>query len=227
MLAAGSKGVLMVSTAPEAVSDQVAAPSQRTAVDPIVLRLPDSWPISETAMLELCEQNPEWDIEVTDEGWLQLMPGTGFNTSEVALLVSTQIVNWILSIGSGRSGGADGMVRFPGETKAMMAPDASWISPERAAQIPADHQGLLPVCPDFVLEVLSATDRLSRQQAKMERWLSYGVRLGWLLDIFDGRVWVYREGGSDPEMLARPDTLSGEDVLPGLIVDLSRVWERA
>lgn len=217
----------MVSTAsaPETVSEPAEAPPQPVPIDPIILRLPESWPISEMAMIELCELNPAWDIEVTDEGWLEIVPGTGFNTSEAATLISAQVVAWMLSIGGGRSGGADGMVRFPGETKAMMAPDASWVSDERAAQIPEGHRGLLPICPDFVVEVLSVTDRLPRQQAKLERWLGYGVRLGWLIDIYEARVWIYRAGADEPELREHPAELSGEDVLPGLVVDLSRIWE--
>ena len=217
----------MVSTAPRPTTELADVSTALSPVDPVVLRPPDSWPISEAAMLALWKLNPEWDIEVTDEGWLQIMPGTGFNTSRVAALVLTQIVNWELSTGNGRTGGADGMVRFPGDTLAMMAPDVSWVSDERASQIPEHYQGLLPICPDFVLEVRSASDSLSQQQRKMERWLGYGARLGWLIDIFDGRVWVYREGMGVPEMLERPERLNGEGVMSGLIVDLDRIWTLA
>ena len=54
--------------------------------------------------------------------------------------------------------------------------------------------------------------------------MANGVRLGWLIDPFDAQVWIYREGQSEPELLERPDTLSGEDVMPGLTVDLTQVW---
>ena len=219
----------MVSTvpAPETTEEVAAAsqPTQPTPVDPVVLRLPESWATSETAMLELWELNPEWDIEVTDEGALSIMPGTGYNTSEAALLVGAQVMNWVLSVGGGRAGGADGMVKELGGGPAMMAPDVSWVSDERAAQIPDGDNGLLPICPDFVVEVRSVSDRPSRQRAKMERWIGYGARLGWLIDIFEDQVWVYREGEAEPELLERPDSLSGEDVLKGLTVDLGRVWD--
>ena len=214
----------MVSTAPESTIEQAAAPLPSTRADPIVLCLPESWLISDAAMIELCELNPEWDIEVTEEGWLRLMPGTGFTNSRAAARVSSQVLTWSDSGGGGWTGVGDGMVRFADGV--MMAPDVSWVSESRSAQVPADHEGLLPVCPDFVVEVRSQHDDPAEQQDKMQRWRRRGVRLGWLIDRYQEQVWIYREGDSEPELLERPDTLSGEEVLPGLTVDLTRIWER-
>ncbi len=216
----------MVSTAPapEAASDQADAPPQPIPVDPIILRLPESWPISEAAMLELWEQNPEWDIEVIEEGALSLMPGTGFSNSEVAIEIATDVNLWRRGGGGGHTGGADGAVNLGG--RPMRIPDVSWISDERYAAV-ADDAALLSVCPDFVVEVRSRSDQLEDQQTKMERWLGYGARLGWLIDTYESRIWVYREGESEPELLERPETLSGEGVMPGLSVDLSRIWDSA
>ena len=75
----------------------------------------------------------------------------------------------------------------------------------------------------FVVEIRSPSDRLPDQLDKMELWLEQGARLGWLIDPFDGIAHIYRPG-REPEQLERPETLSGEDVLPGLTVNLERAW---
>ena len=147
-------------------------------------------------MLELWELNPEWDIEVTDEGCLEIMPGTGFVNSRAAGRVYSQVLAWSDGGGGGWAGVPDGMVRFG--DGAMMAPDVSWVSEARAEQVPAGHEGLLPVCPDFVVEVRSQYDDPDKQQGKMEGWRERGVRLGWLIDRYEERVWVYRAGDAEP-----------------------------
>ena len=93
-------------------------------------------------------------------------------------------------------------------------------------QRPDDYEGMLiPVCPDFVVEIRSRSDSVARQQEKMAQWMSYGARLGWLIDAYSEKVWIYREGHDEPEELAKPDQLSGEDVLPGFVVDMARIWD--
>ena len=75
-----------------------------------------------------------------------------------------------------------------------------------------------------MLEVRSPSQTLQEQQTKMGEWMANGVRLGWLLEAFEETVWVYREGQPEPERLDRPMALSGESVMEGLSVDLTRVW---
>ena len=104
-------------------------------------------------------------------------------------------------------------------------PDAAWISDERLADLPPRGQrpAFPQVVPDFVIEVRSSSDRLSQQQRKMEEWIAYGARLGWLVDPEQSRIYVYRPD-AEPEVLERPDTISGEPELPGLEVDCADIW---
>lgn len=97
----------------------------------------------------------------------------------------------------------------------MRAPDAAWISHERLAQVPPeDLKKFAHVCPDFVIELASESDRVRELQQKVEKWLANGVRLGWLLDPDSRRAYVYRPDGA---VRSQPfsEPLSGEDVLPG------------
>ncbi len=212
--------------APEtaAASEQLTT-AERQPTHPVIVRLPDDWDFSDAAMLALWKLNPQWDIEVTEAGELSIMPGTGWTNSAAAMRIGAAVVGWSDASG-GTVAGADGMVRFPPPSRAMMAPDVSWVSDERAAQPGERHDTvLIPVCPDFVVEIRSESDDPQDQREKMERWIDYGARLGWLIDRYEGEVWIYRAGQPEAETLERPQQLDGEDVLAGLVVELGWLWE--
>ena len=104
-------------------------------------------------------------------------------------------------------------------------PDVGWISDERLpAAPPRNPEGVWLVTPDFVVEIVSHTDRLEDQQNKMQNvWLANGVRLGWLIDPYEAKVHIYRSN-TKPEALERPSKLGDKEVLPGLSVELDRIW---
>ena len=212
--------------APEPTVEPKHSSSEVNPMPPVIVRLPDDWDFSDEAMLELWKLNPQWDIEVTEAGELSIMPGTGRLNSSAAVRIAAAVVGWINEVNQGEVYGADGMVRFPPPSRAMMAPDVSWVSDERRAEEGERHDTvLIPVCPDFVVEIRSESDDPADQREKMERWIEYGAQLGWLIDRYEGQVWIYRAGQSEAETLERPDQLSGEDVLEGLVVDLAWLWE--
>lgn len=92
-----------------------------------------------------------------------------------------------------------------------------------AALMPEQKEKFLPLCPDFVLELRSPTDGLTAVQAKMQEYLDNGARLGFLIDPEHKRVYVYRSQ-RPVEILQNPDTISGDPVLPGFILDLRPIW---
>ena len=106
----------------------------------------------------------------------------------------------------------------------MRSPDASWVARARYEQFTAqERKKFLPLCPDFVLELRSPSDRLAEVQAKMDEYMANGARLGWLLDPEPRQVYVYRPD-QPVERLDHPATLAGDPVLPGFVLDLSAVW---
>ena len=211
--------------APEPAVTPKRLPGEPHPMRPLIIRLPDDWDFSDEAMLELWKLNPQWDIEVTEAGELSIMAGTGWTNSAAAMRIGSAVVVWSDANG-GTVAGEAGMVRFPPPSRAMMAPDVSWVSDQRQAEEGERHDTvLIPVCPDFVVEIRSESDDPADQQEKMERWIEYGTRLGWLIDRYEGQVWIYRAGQSEAERLERPAQLSGEDVLEGLVVDLAWLWE--
>ena len=106
---------------------------------------------------------------------------------------------------------------------AVRAPDASWIVRDRWLALPLlARKRFAPICPDFVVEITSPSDTLKIAREKMLEYLDQGVRLGWLLDPEHALVEIYRSG-RPVETLNRPAALSGEDVLPGFVLDLKGI----
>ena len=189
----------------------------------IEIRLPAEWQLTEEAFLEICALNEGWHFAATADGNLIVMPPSARTVSCATGNVMADVGLWSRRNG-GDVFGPDGLVHLP--DNAMMAPDTSWLCPERVNERPDDYNGeLIPVCPDFVVEVRNASDSVARQQEKMEQWLAYGARLGWLIDAYNETVWIYRKGQDAPEKLDKPAQLSGENILPGLIVEMSRIWD--
>ena len=196
-----------------------AATADRQA--PLEICLPKEWVLTDAAFDELIDLNPELRFEVDETGRLIVMGSGGLFSSVRAIRIAVQLYAWGEAVGGGVVSGESGY--FSVEGFGRRAPDAAWISPERIASIAPGDEGPGRMCPDFIVEVVSQSDRRSQQEAKMQAWIEHGVRLGWLLDPYRGLADIYREDGSH-EQLERPASLSGEDVLPGLTIDLSAVW---
>ena len=210
--------VTATETPPAAPATEPVPPNQ-----PLQIRLPAEWLVTDAIFDELFNLNPGLRFEIDEQGALIIMGFPGWAGSCRSTNVAVQVANWADAAG-GQTAGADAEIRTG--TLGRRLPAAAWLSPERAAQLPPDYEGPLPFCPDFVVEMVSPSDRRSQQEAKMRVWIEHGVRLAWLIDPFAGLADTCREDGSH-EQLERPATLSGEDVMPGLTVDLSQIWRAA
>ena len=119
---------------------------------------------------------------------------------------------------------SDASVGFVLPDGAMRAPDAAWVRRERLEEVsPEDRKRFLPLCPDFVVELRSPSDRLEDLQATMEEFRERGARLGWLVDPEERRVWIYRPD-QEVEVLDDSAEISGAPELPGFVLDLTPVW---
>ena len=202
-------------------------PAQPPRLDGLI-RLPQFAPISDEQLERLSAENPGWLFEIDGEELIINMYA-GDESGDAEFEIGGQVRNWRVSGGGGRGRGASSGYRMTDETglSHLMQADASWISPERLEQATREElTGATGFAPDFVLEVRSPSDSIDQQRTKMQLWLHHGVRLGWLVDMANRDVWVYR-ADREPERFQRPDTLSGEDVMVGLEVDFSDVWRLA
>lgn len=171
---------------------------------------------------EFSRQNPNMRAELTKDGEVTLMSPTGFESSYENSQINFQLTSWANKDGSGIVTESNGGFILP--NGATYAPDNTWTRKSRIAKFTAkERRKFLPLCPDFVIELLSFSDKLSELQAKMDEYLENGLRLGWLIDPYRKRVHVYRPG-QEAEILEDPSRVSGEDVLPGFALDLMEIW---
>lgn len=195
----------------------------------------NTWELHETAKINvrglkltdqqfalLCRENPELRLELTAQGELIVMPPAGSKSSWCSGRAFYALTNWADQDGSGLT--FDSSAGFSLPNGAKRSPAASWIGKERWNALTLEQQEeFAPLCPDFVIEGRSPSDRLSDLQAKIQEYLDNGARLGWLIDPREKRVYVYRPG-RPVEALDDPATLSGESVLPGFVLHVRELW---
>ena len=177
--------------------------------------------LTEEHFYQLCQANPDIKFERTAKGELVVMPPTGWETGKRNTQLTKQLAIWADEDGTGIA--FDSSTGFTLPNGADRSPDAAWVRQERINAINPDPNKFLPLAPDFAVELMSANDRLEKTRAKMVEYRDNGVRLGWLIDPQNKYVeiyWLCR----DKEVLQSPTTLSGEDVLPGFVLDLSHIF---
>jgi Uma2 family endonuclease len=178
-------------------------------------------PLTDRLFLRLCRANPDLRLERTATGELIIMPPAGSGSGGRNLKVAQQLANWVDASGLGVA--FDSSAGFTLSNGAIRSPDASWVARDRwDALTPDEQEGFAPLCPDFVVELRSPTDRLPDLREKMREYRAQGARLGWLIDPKRKVVEVYRPR-RHVEVLTAPVTLSGEGVLPGFVLDLKGI----
>ncbi|WP_066423458.1 Uma2 family endonuclease [Anabaena sp. 4-3] len=193
-----------------------------TEILPIVLRLPSAIAMSDEQFYEFCQLNHDFSIERNTMGELLIMPPTGSETDESNFNLIGQLWVWTKQNGTGVGFGSSGGFTLP--NGAVRSPDAAWIKRTRWEAIPSElRKKFAPICPEFVIELRSETDNLRILQDKMQEYLDNGTLLGWLIDRKQRQVFIYRPN-TQVEILDNPQTLSGETLLPGFVLDLSQVW---
>jgi Uma2 family endonuclease len=172
--------------------------------------------------LELCQSNPDLRLERTASGEVVMMPPTGGETGIRNFRIGGQLWSWHEHYQSGVA--FDSSTGFKLPNGATRSPDAAWISQQRWDALSAKQQrGFVPLCPDFVIELLSPTDDLGDTRKKLQEYVDNGARLGWLIDPETRTVEIY-EPDEEVETLYNPDRVSGEPVLPGFVLDMQRIW---
>lgn len=178
--------------------------------------------LTDEIFLEFCEANRDLRIERTAAGEIIVMPPTTPWTGKRNFDLIGQLWLWNRQTRLGIA--FDSSTGFTLPNGAVRSPDATWVSNERwEAVTVAEQQTFSHLSPDFVVELRSLSDSFSELQEKMQEYINNGVRLGWLIDPKTRRVEIYKPG-QDVQVLNSPTTLSGEDVLPGFVLDLTLVW---
>jgi Uma2 family endonuclease len=197
-------------------------PSAEVRSGPFVLRLPESLNLSEDDFYEFCQLNRELKVERTAQGEIVIMPPTGGETGSRNSEINMQLRFWSKRDGTGAV--FDSSTGFILPNGAERSPDAAWVLHTRLAQLsPESRKKFLPLCPDFVIELKSPSDRLENLQAKMEEYIQNGTQLGWLLDPDKRRIYVSVRGAPVRKVEA-VISISGDPPLTGFTLDLKDVW---
>ena len=182
-----------------------------------------SHPMSDAEFATLCSEHPDLFFEMTAEGELIVMPATysipGLRNAEII----SQLRNWAII---GRSGVvSDSSTGFVLPNGARRSPDAAWTLKSRIQQLdPASREGFWHLCPDFVIELRSPSDRPRAIREKMREWIANGAQLAWLIEPSERAITIYRASG-EPETLRADESIAGEGAVQGFVLSLPMVWD--
>ena len=180
-------------------------------------------PLSDAAFQALCAKNEGLSIEQNPDGTLTIMSPTGGLSSARNSVITQYLGQWSEDEKKGISFDSNGMFELP--TGSIRAPDAAWVRRDRFASLSQDEQaGVVPLAPDFVIELRSPTDPLDALKNKMNEYTRAGVQLGWLIDPETETVSIYQPD-TRVATLDRPDTVTADEVVDGFVLPMARVWD--
>ena len=186
------------------------------------INIPSTFKVTEEQFQALATANRDLRLERTANGQLIIMPPTGGNTGKRNAQLSAQFVIWNNQTKLGEVFDSSCAFRLP--NGADRSPDVSWVKIERWNQLtPEQQETFPPLCPDFVLELRSRTDTMASLREKMQEYLANGICLGWLIDPKNKIVEIYQPQQA-VKVLNAPQTISGENILPGFSLNLEIVW---
>ncbi|NEO54850.1 MAG: Uma2 family endonuclease [Okeania sp. SIO3B5] len=177
--------------------------------------------LTDEQFFQLCQINKEIRFERNAKGDLIIVPLMGGETGMINAEICGNLGMWNRQTKLGV--GFNSSVGYQLPNGAKRSPSCSWIPIEKWNNLtPEQREKFLPFCPDFLVELMSPWDSLSDSREKMKEYLENGMRLGWLINRKNQQVEIYR-ADKDVEILDSPDRLSGEDVLPGFILEMTTI----
>jgi Uma2 family endonuclease len=188
----------------------------------MVVDFPFIGKVSDEQYLEFCQHNPDLRIERTAEGDLIIMPPTGGKSGAQNFYLTGKFSAWVEKDGTGK--GFDSSTEFSLPNGAKRMPDVSWVRNERWNALSEEQRMQFPpLCPDFVIELRSPSDRLKDLQQKMDEYIANGAQLGWIIDPCEKKIHIHRRAAV-VEILDDPKEISGEPLLRGFTLDVQALW---
>ncbi|NJL85708.1 MAG: Uma2 family endonuclease [Leptolyngbyaceae cyanobacterium SM1_1_3] len=189
---------------------------------PLTVNLPMQIEMTTAEFYEFCQANRDLRIERSASGEVIIMPPAFSDTGNRNFNLAVQLGKWADQDGAGL--GFDSSTGFTLPNGATRSPDAAWIRLERWQALAEEEKAsFAPICPDFVVELRSSSDALSRLKAKMVEYLENGATLGFLIDRKQRQVHIYRPN-REPEILENPEVISGDPELPGFQLQMAKIW---
>jgi len=190
---------------------------------PIVFQLPSSVKMTDEQFFDFCQINRNLRIERNKFGEISIMSPAGSETGNRGINILGQLWVWTEKDGTGIAFSSS--TGFKLSTSAERSPDASWIKLERWNTLTSEQQKkFAPICPDFIIELRSASDNLQPLKEKMMEYMEEpGIQLGLLIDRKHRRVYIYRPGQPE-ECLENPETVNCDPILPGFVLNMAKIW---
>jgi len=192
------------------------------ALSPVSRTLSVDPPLTDQELEDLCFHN-HVAFERRMDGLLIMNPPTGLLTGDANAEITRQLRNWLADVPYPNYRGrvTDSSTGFFLPDGAMLSPDAAYITEEQLAGLTEDDLSHIPhLCPAFILELRSLSDKLPDLESKMGQWLANGAQLGWLIDPYQQQVTVYRTGGQSVYL----DVFTGTGPVAGFVLNLTNVW---
>ena len=189
---------------------------------PLPLRLVPQDPMSDEDLLRFCAMNELLRIEREPNGELLIMSPTASSTGQINFRLCRLLDEWAEA--DGRGVGFDSNAGFTLPDGSMRSPDAAWVELSRwKALTRAEQDRFAPLCPDFIVELLSPSDHLNTLHRKMQHWIDNGAKLAWLIDPIRRTVSIYRPQ-HEPEIHNDPTSIYADGIMSGFELILSRLW---
>ena len=189
---------------------------------PLPIRLKLERPVSDEQLLQFSSRNRPLRVEREANGEILVMTPTGNRTGMISLRLGRLFDEWTEA--DGRGFGFDSRTGFRLPNGAVRSPDLAWVAKERWNALTYEEQEGFGLCPDFVIELASASDRLADVRKKItEEWIANGVELAWLIDPQRKAVEIYRPG-EEPEIHEQPTSVQGDGPVSGFELVMARVW---
>jgi Uma2 family endonuclease len=192
-------------------------------MDNLILKFPPETQFSDDDFFEFCAANDPLRIERNSKGQLIIMSPSGSLTGNIHFKIYQALTHWIDK--NGEVGYIfDSSAGFKLPDQSILAPDAAFIANERWESLTEEQKRkFAPLTPDFVIEVRSESDSLPQLMSKMKVWISNGCRLAWLIDPLEQNAYLYHGDGSVQKVQGFNTILDGENILPRLQLDLSKL----
>ena len=189
---------------------------------PLTVNFPAIEPMTVEQFYEFCLVNRDLRIERTASGEVIIMSPAFSDTGNRNIKIAQQLANWAEEDGTGEA--FDSSTGFTLLNGAIRSPDVSWIKLERWNALTEEQKAsFAPICPDFAIELRSASDTLKGLQKKMEEYIDNGVSIGLLIDRTNRKVYIYRPD-RELEILDNPETVSADPELPGFVLRMAKIW---
>lgn len=179
--------------------------------------------MTEEQFFQFCQENDSIKFERNAHGEILIMAPTGSDTSSFNSNLNLELGIWNREKKLGIV--FDSNAGFTLPNNAVRSPDAAFITNERWALVTKDdRKRFAHICPDFISEILSESDDAKTLQDKMKEWIDNGCQLAWMINPKKKETFIYRKNG-EIEVKPFTEVLTGEDILPGLNINLNELFQ--